>query len=93
MSQYKDLLQFIHFLEIFGQKSVFFPSKTVFFEQEVHYYMIFIVFQTELNLQICNYAQKRRICRKNCKYALDKKVHGHFCPRRNAAKLCHPGPF
>ena len=37
--------------------------------QEVHYY---IAYFTELILQICVYAQKRRIYRENCKYALDK---------------------
>ena len=31
-----------------------------------------------LNLQICNYAQKRRICRENSKYALGYNFHGHF---------------
>ena len=46
---------------------------------------------TELNLQICYYAQKRRICRENCKYVLDENLHGHFCPRWKAAKFCHPG--
>ena len=35
--------------------------------------------------------QKRRICCDNCKYALDERFHGHFCPRRKPAKSCHPG--
>ena len=34
--------------------------------------MVNIAYYTEFNLQICNYAQKRRICRENCNYALDK---------------------
>ena len=42
-------------------------------------------------MQICDYVQKQRICRENCKYALDESFHGHFCPRRKAAKFCHPG--
>ena len=63
----------------------------MFLGQEVHYYMVYIAYFTELNLQICDYAQKRRICRKNCKYALDENFHDHFCPRRKAAKFCHPG--
>ena len=79
------------FLEIFGQKKCLFGSKTVFLGQEVHYYMVYIAYYIELNLQICDYAQKRRICRENCKYALDKNFHGHFCPPRKAAKFCHPG--
>ena len=53
--------------------------------------MVYIAYSTELNLQICDCAQKRRICRENCKYALDENFHGHFCPPRKAAKFCHPG--
>ena len=83
-------LRFTHFLEIFGQKKWHFGSKAVFFGQEVHYYLIYIAYFTEFNLQICDYAQKRRICRKNCKYAIDENFHGHFCPWRKAAKFCHP---
>ena len=59
--------------------------------QEVHYYMVYIAYFTELNLQICEYAQKRRICRKNSKYALPNNFYGHFCPRRKAANFCQPG--
>ena len=81
---------FTHFLEIFGQKKCPFGSKTVFLGQEVHYYMVYIAYFTELILQICDYAQKRRIWRENCKYALDKNFHCHFCSRRKAAKFCHP---
>ena len=58
--------------------------------QEVHYYMVYIAYFTELNLQICDYAQKRRICRENCKFVFDENFHGHFCPPRKAAKFCHP---
>ena len=54
--------------------------------------MVYIAYFTELILQICDYAQKRRICRENCKYALDERFHGHFCPRRKPAKSCHPAP-
>ena len=79
----------MHFLENFGQKSAFLGQKQCFFGQ-VLYYMVYIAYFTELNLQICNYAQKQRICRKNCKYAFDENFHGHFCPQRKAAKFCHP---
>ena len=64
--------------------------KTVLLGQEVHYYMVYIAYFTELNSKIWDYAQKRRICRENCKYALDERFHGHFCPRRKPAKSCHP---
>ena len=59
-----DLSRFTHFLEIFGQKKCLFRSKTVFLGQEVHYSMVYIAYFTELNLQIWDYAQKRRIWQK-----------------------------
>ena len=52
--------------------------------------MVYIAYFTELILQICDYAQKRRIWRESCKYALDENFHCHFCFRRKAAKFCHP---
>ena len=67
-------------MEDFGQKKCSFGSKTV----RIAYY-------TELNVQFCNYAQKRRICRQNSKYASVKNFCGHFCRRREAANYCHPG--
>ena len=45
-------------------------------------------YYTELSLQNCNNAQKRRICRENSKYAPDENFCGHFCPHRKAATLC-----
>ena len=62
----------------------------MFLGQEVHYCMVYIAYFTELNLKICDYAQKRRICPENFKYTPDKNFHGHFCPRRKAAKFCRP---
>ena len=47
-------------------------------------------YYTELNWKICNYAQKRRICRENSEYAPDKYFWGHFCPGQKAANFCHP---
>ena len=64
--------------------------KAVLLGQEVHYYMVYVAYQTKLNLQICNYLHKGRICRKNTKYALDDKFYGHFCSRRKAANFYHP---
>ena len=46
----------------------------------MHYYIVYIAYYTELNLQICDYAQKRRICRKNCKYAFDEIFMAIFAP-------------
>ena len=52
--------------------------------------MVYIAYFTELSLQICYYAQKRRICRENSKYAPDGNIYGRFRPRRQAANFCHP---
>ena len=52
----------------------------MFLGQEVHYYMVYIAYFTELNLQICDYTQKRHICRKNCKYAFDEICMAIFAP-------------
>ena len=46
--------------------------KTVLLGQEVHYYMVYIAYFTELNSKIWDCAPKRRICRENCKYAFDE---------------------
>ena len=56
-------LRFVVIYALFGDlsaKKVPFGSKTVFLGQEVHYYMVYIAYFTEL-MQICDYAQKRRI--------------------------------
>ena len=52
--------------------------------------MVYIAYFTELFLQICDYAQKRRIWCENCKYAFVANFHCHFCSRRKAAKFFHP---
>ena len=57
-------LRFVAIYALFGDlwaKKVSFGSKTAFLGQEVHYYMVYIAYFTELNLQICDYDQKRRI--------------------------------
>ena len=54
-------LRFFAIYALFGDlwaKKVPFGSKTVIFRQEVHYYILYIAYFTELNLQICDYAQK-----------------------------------
>ena len=81
--------RFTHFLKSFGQKKMLFRSKTVSLGQEVHYYMVYITY-TELNSRIFKYAQKRRICHENSKYALDENFCGPYCPRRKTANFCHP---
>ena len=58
------ILRFVAIYALCGNlwaKKVPFGSKTVFLGQEVHYYMVYIAYFTELILQICDYAQKRRI--------------------------------
>ena len=57
-------LRFVAIYALFGYlwaKKCLFWSKTVFHGQEVHYYMVNIAYFTELIVQICDYAQKRRI--------------------------------
>ena len=54
-------LRFVVIYALFGQKKCLFGSKTVFVGQEVHYYKVYIADFTELILQNCDYAQKRRI--------------------------------
>ena len=57
-------LRFVAIYALFGDlwaKKVPFWSKTLFLGQEVHYYMVDIAYFTELILQICYCAQKRRI--------------------------------
>ena len=74
-------------------KKCSFGSKNRVSWAKIHYYMVSITNYTELNLQICNYAQKQRICCKKSNYALDASFHGHFCPRRKAANFCHPARY
>ena len=74
----------------FGQNKCLFWSKTALLWQEVHYYIVYSAYDTELNLLICIYAQKPHICRKNSKYLLDESFYDSFCPHQKAANLCHP---
>ena len=56
-------LRFVAIYALFGDlwaKKCLFGSKTVFLKQEVHYFMVYIAYFTELGLQMCDYAQKRR---------------------------------
>ena len=61
-------------------KKCLFGSITVFLGQEAHYHMVYIAYFTELNMRICDYAQKRCICRENYKYALDEIFMAIFAP-------------
>ena len=45
-------LRFVVIYALFGQKKCLFGSKTVFVGQEVHYYMVYIGYFTELNTKI-----------------------------------------
>ena len=56
-------LRFVAIYSLFGDlwaKKCLFVSKIVFlgYEDEVHYYIAYIAYFTELNLQICDYAKK-----------------------------------
>ena len=56
------IIRFVAIYAFFGnlwtKKCFSFGSIPVFLEQEMHYYMVANAYYTELNLQICNYAQK-----------------------------------
>ena len=56
LPQYQDKARFTHFLEDFGQKRAFWGQIQRFFWEEVPYYMVFIAYYMDVNLQLCNYA-------------------------------------
>ena len=58
----------------------------MFLGQEVHYYVVYITYFTELNLQICDYAQKRRISREIVNTRLTKIFMATFAPDEKREK-------
>ena len=64
-----DLSPFTHFLEDFGQNSVFLGSKTVFLGQEVHYYTVYIALFTESINRFTIVPKSYAFVMKNSKYA------------------------
>ena len=86
------VLRFVAIYTIFGNlwaKKVIFGSKTVFLGQEMHYYMIYIAYHTESNLQMLQLRAKDAFVAKKI-YALDEFFYGHFCPRQKAVNFCRP---
>ena len=84
------ILRFVKIYALFGW---LWPKKGLFWSKSVflgHYDMVYITCHSELNLQICNYVEKRRIWCKNRKYVPDEKFYAHFCPCQKAANFCHP---
>ena len=65
------------FWNTLGKKSDLLGQKQCFLGKKVPFYMAHIACYTELKLQICNCAQKERICRENSKIAPDEKFCGH----------------
>ena len=53
----------------------------------IHGMNVWIAYYTELNLQICNYVQKRPICRENSKYEFDEKILCPFLPSPKGYQL------
>ena len=49
------------FWKTLDKKKVFLGSKIALLVQELHYSIVYLAYCTELNLQICNYAEKWRI--------------------------------
>ena len=54
----------------------FLPKKSTIFAESI----LYLAYYTDINLEICNYAQKQRICCENCKYALDENFMAIFAP-------------
>ena len=52
--------------------------------------MVYIAYFTELNLQICDYAQKRSICLENCEYALVENFPWPFLPPTKGCQVLPP---
>ena len=52
----------------------------MFLGQEVHYYMVYIAYFTELNLQICDYAQNDPFVAKIVNMRLTKIFVAIFAP-------------
>ena len=76
-------LRFVAIYALFGDlraKKCLLGAKTVFLGQEVHYYTVYIAYFNELNLQICEYAQKRRICREIVNTCLTKIFIAIYAP-------------
>ena len=75
LTRTKILSRNIRYFAFGGQKQCFLGKK----------YKVYIAYYRQLDLQNI-YAQKRRICRENSKYAIDENV----CPRRKDTNFCHP---
>ena len=56
------------FWKTMDKRKALLGQKQCFLGKIVPYDMVHIAYYTELNLQICNYAQKRCICREMGKY-------------------------
>ena len=83
-----NILGFVAIYAFLGKKKCYLGFKKSV-PCTVTWYMLHIIYTS--NLQICNCALKRRICRENCKSAPDENFCGHFCPHRkaaNSATLC-----
>ena len=74
------------FWKALGKRSAFLGQNSVL-GQEMQFYMVSIENYTELNLQICNYAQKQCICGETSKYTLDESFYGYFISRKGCQLL------
>ena len=82
------MLRFVAIYALFGRllaKKCCFGSKAVFLGQEVHYYIVYIAYYTEQNVQIFNYAEKHRICCKLAKTRLTKELKAFFASAESLA--------
>ena len=75
--------RFVAIYALFGDlwpKKCLFESKTVFIGKEVHYYMVYIAYFTELNLQICHNTQSDAFVAKIVNMRLTKIFMAIFAP-------------
>ena len=63
---------FCTFWKSLGKTNAFLDQKQCFLG------VVYIAYYTELNLRICNYAQKRHICRENIEHAADENFMDIF---------------
>ena len=81
------------FWKTWGKKCFFWDNKSVSWWKKCTDTCFFFACYTELNVQICNYVYKQRICREKRKIRAWRKFCGQFCLRRKAANFCHPAIY
>ena len=74
----KSVAIYAHFGNLWAQKGFWGQKQCCLGKKSALIYGMYCTY-TELNVQICNYEQKQRICRQNRGHALDESFYGHLC--------------